>query len=152
MPVRIHLPGYRGLHVSQNTAVRTGVYTGVGLAFVFTTWLFLANRVPFFEPFALERNTVAAAMLGFLALIPVLRFFRLPGRLLVSGLLGWGIFSLVYRVLCIFFSGLNDRHSTFQIFMLGAVLYMIVVTLSWLGTCIWKAREAHAAHSNHHVS
>lgn len=151
MPVHAHLPGYGWFHVPRNAAVRTGIYTGVCLAFVFTTWVFLANRVPFFEPFALERNTVAAALLGFLALIPVLRFFRLPGSLLVSSLLGWAIFSLFYRVLCMFFSGLNDRHSTFQIFMLGAVLYMIVVTLSWLGTCIWKAREAHAGHSNHHV-
>src|SRR5260370_11085776 len=27
--------------------------------------------------------------------------------------------------------------------MLGAVLYMIVVTVSWIGSCIWEARSAH---------
>ncbi len=151
MHVRAHLPGYRWLLVSRDAGVRTGVYTGICLALVFTTWLFIANRIPFLERFAQERNALAAALLGFLALIPVLRFFRFPGRLLVSGLLGWVIFSFVYRVLCLFFAGLGLRHSTFQIFMLGAVVYMIVVTLSWLGTCIWKVREAHAGHSNHHA-
>jgi hypothetical protein len=27
--------------------------------------------------------------------------------------------------------------------MLGAVIYLIAATVSWIGTCIWKARSAH---------
>jgi hypothetical protein len=36
--------------------------------------------------------------------------------------------------------------------MLGAVVYMIVTTLSWIVATIWRAREAHASHPNHHAS
>src|SRR5437660_8785174 len=38
---------------------------------------------------ALERNIVAAAILGFLAAVPIFRFLRLPGHLLASSLIGW---------------------------------------------------------------
>ena|SRR5437899_7174526 len=152
MPVRPHLPGYRWFHVFPNAATRTGVYVGVCLTLVFTAWLVIANRVPFLERLALERNLAAAAILCFLAFIPFFRFFRLPGHLLASSLLGWVIFSLSYRALCMVFSRLSDWHSTFQVFMLGAVMYMIVTTLCWIVATIWRAREAHASHPNHHVS
>jgi hypothetical protein len=36
--------------------------------------------------------------------------------------------------------------------MLGAVVYMILTTLSWIGTFIWRARAAHISHPRHHVS
>ncbi len=152
MLVRPHLPGYRWFHVFRNAAVRTGVYVGVCLTLVFTAWLVIANHVPFLDRFALERNIAAAAVLGFLAVVPIFRFWRMPGVLLASSLIGWLIFSLCYRALCMIFSGLSNWHSTFQVFMLGAVVYMIVTTLSWIGTIIWKAREAHVSHPNHRAS
>src|SRR5438034_10139732 len=129
MLVRPHLPGYRWFHVFRNAAIRTGVYVGVCLTLVFTAWLVIANHAPFLERFALERNIAAASILGFLAAVPVFRFLRLPGHLLASSLIGWLIFSLSYRGLCLVFRGLSDWHSTFQIFMLGAVAYMILTTL-----------------------
>ena len=100
----------------------------------------------------MERNIAAAAVLCFLAAVPILRFLRVPGFLLSSSLIGWLIFSLSYWALCLIFHRLSDRLSTFQVFMLGAVVYMIVTTLSWIGTLIWKAREAHMSHPNHHAS
>src|SRR5436190_16271189 len=126
MLVRPHLPGYRWFHVFRNVAIRTGVYVGVCLTLVFTAWLVIANHAPFLERFALERNVAAASILGFLAAVPVFRFLRLPGHLLASSLIGWLIFSLSYRALCLVFRGLSNWHSTFQIFMLGAVVYMIL--------------------------
>ncbi|HYL86619.1 MAG TPA: hypothetical protein VE263_20510, partial [Candidatus Angelobacter sp.] len=99
-----------------------------------------------------ERNIAAAAVLCFLAGVPVLRFLRDPGNLLASGLIAWSLFTLCYRVLCLFFSRLSDWHSTFQVFMIGAVVYMILTTLSWIGTVIWRARAAHVSHPNHHAS
>jgi cytochrome bd-type quinol oxidase subunit 2 len=152
MAIQVHLPGYRRLRVFRNAAIRTGVYVGVCLTLVFTAWLVLANRAPLLERLALERNIAAAALLVLIAVVPILRFLRMPGHLLASSLIGWLIFSLSYRILCLIFHRLSDWHSTFQVFMLGAVVYMIVTTLSWIGTAIWKARAAHVSHPKHHAS
>ena len=150
--VRAHLPGYGRLHVLKNAAIRTGVYAGVGLALVFTIWVFAANRVPALESLALERNLAAAAALLLFAAVPVLRFLRMPGHLLASSLIAWSILALTYRLLSIYFWGLNDRYSAVQVFTLGAVLYMILATLSWIGTCIWRARASDVSQSNRHMS
>lgn len=152
MSVRSNLPGYRWFHFLRNTAVRTGVYIGVCLTLVFSAWLVIANHVPFLERFARERNLAGGAVLCFLAAVPVLRFFRSPGNLLASSLIAWLLFSVCYRILCFLFSKLSDWHSTFQVFMLGAVVYMILTTLAWIGTIISRARDAHISHPNHHLS
>jgi len=152
MQVRAHLPGYRWFHVFRNAAIRMGIYTAVGLCLVFTGWLFLANRVPLLDRLALERNIAAAVVLCLFALIPILRFLRMPGHLLASGLVAWLIFSAYYRVLCMIFRKLGDWNGAIQVFMYGAVVYLIVATLSWIGAAIWRVREADASHSNHHTS
>jgi len=152
MSLRAHLPGYRRFHVFRNVAIRIGVHVAVGLALIFTSWVFVANRVPFLDRFALERNIAAALLLCLFAMIPILRFLRMPGYLLASGLVAWLIFSLYYRVLCLFFRKLGDWHSTMEIFMYGTVVYLIVATLSWIGVAIWRVRAADASHSNHHAS
>jgi hypothetical protein len=152
MPIDAHLPGYRWFHVFKNLSVRVGVYVGVCLSLVLSVWIFVANRVPFLERFALERNLAGAALLGLLAAAPVLRFLRSPGNLLASSLVAWTVFSFTYRLLCILFVHLGDKYSAFQIFMLGFVVYMILATLSWIGTLIWRARERHVSHPNNQVS
>ena len=151
MSVRAHLPGYRWFHVFRNAATRIGVYTAVCLALVFTAWLYLANRIAWLDHLALERNVAAAVFLCLFALVPIIRFLTMPGHLMASGLIAWVLFSSYYRVLCFFFHRLSDWHSTFQVFMAGAVVYMILATLSWIGSSIWRARAAHAAHPHHHV-
>lgn len=150
--VRAHMPGYASLQLVRNASVRTGIYVGACLSVAFAGWVVVANRVPFLEPFALLRNIVALALLCLLASIPVLRFWRMPGNLLGSGLVGWLIFSIAYRVLSLYFSGLEERRSSIQIFMLGAVAYLLVVSISWIGTIIRRARASDAAHPNHRVS
>ncbi len=152
MQLRTNLPGSRGLEFLHNAAIRTGVYTGICLSLVFTTWLVIANQVPFLERFALERNVAAAAVLGFLAAVPVLRFLRWPGNLLASSMIAWMIFTMVYRVLCMIYRGLSNWHSTSQVFMEGAVVYMIFTTLSWIGAIIRRARAADISHSKHRTS
>jgi hypothetical protein len=151
VPVRAHLPGYGLTRVSHNAAIRTGVFVGVGLALVFTTWLFVANRMPAFESFALERNLIAAFVLGLVAAVPFLRFLRQPGNLLASSLIAWSILTLTYRGLCVHFKALADRYSTPQIFTLGILIYLILTTVCWIGTCIWRVRASHVSHSNHHL-
>lgn len=140
MFVRTNLPGSRRLDFLRNAAIRTGVYTGACLSLVFTAWLVIANQVPFLERFAFERNVAGAGVFVFLAAVPVLRFLRWPGNLLASSIIAWVIFSVVYRILCLVYHGLSDWHSTFQVFMIGAVSYMMFTTLSWIGAIIRRAR------------
>ena len=143
--IREHPPS----HVFRDSSVRIGLVVGAGLSLALSGWIYLANRVPIFDRVSVERNLAAAGIIGLLAFIPVLRFFRDPASLLVSSLIAWSILSLTYRTLSIFFWALRDWYSTFQVFMLGAVLYLIAATLSWIGTCIWKARAAHLTPPRH---
>ena len=155
MPVRSHSwPAQELALVLRNSGVRMGACAGVALAIGFAVALYLANRVPSLEAYALQRNLVAATVLGLLAAIPVLRFLRAPGNLLVSGLIAWSILAFTYRGLCVHFTALAERYSAVQVFALGAVVYMILATLSWIGTCLWRLRDSHVPHSSHqpHIS
>ncbi len=143
--IRTHQPS----HMFKDSAVRTGVVVGVGLSLALTAWSYLANSLRIFNHISMERNLAAAVIISFLAFLPVLRFFREPGNLLISSLLAWSIFSLTYRTLSLFYWTLSDWYSTFQVFTIGAVIYLIVATLSWIGTCIWKARAAHLPPHHH---
>jgi hypothetical protein len=146
MFVRTNLPGSRRLDFLRNSAVRTGVYTGACLSLVFTAWLVIANQVPFLERFAFERNVAGAGVFVFLAAVPILRFLRWPGNLLASSIIAWVIFSMVYRMLCMIYHELGNWHSTFQVFMVGTVVYMIFTTLCWIGAIIRRARAAEISH------
>lgn len=152
MEISTHLPGYRWFHIFRNVAVRTGVYVGVFLTLVFSMWLVLANRMPVLEHFAQARNIAAGMVFALFAMVPLVRFILMPGHLLASSLVGWLIFSLSYRVLCMFFRELSARLSPFQVFMLGAVVYMIVTTVCWIGVIIWNARESDISHPHNHAS
>jgi hypothetical protein len=156
MRVDGRVPGKELALVLHDTGVRTGVCSGVGLAITLISWVYVANRVPGLERVALDRNVVAAAVMAFFFLVPIVRFMWRPGRLLASSLISWGILTFTYRGLCMFFSALADRYSAVQVFTLGAIVCMILATLSWIGTCIWRVRESYMAndrvsHSNHHV-
>jgi uncharacterized membrane protein YvlD (DUF360 family) len=140
------------LHIFRSSAVRIGLVAGVGLSLAFSAWIYLANRVPIFDRISVERNLAAAAIMGVLAFIPVLSFFREPSNLLVSSLISWSILTLTYWMLGLFFSALREWYSTFEVFILGAVLYLIAATVSWIGRCIWKARSAHFEHPHHRAS
>ena len=152
MPVRTRRPAYRWFHIFRNSAVRTGIYTGVCLAAVLTAWLVVANRVPVLERFATERNIAAVVALALLSTIPLMRFYRMPGNLLISGMISWTILTLAYGMLTLFFRGLSEWRSPFQIFTLGTIVFLIVTTLFWIGTIIWRTRASHVSHPRNHVS
>ena len=149
MPESVHLPGYRWLMFLRNVPVRMGVYTGACLSIVFAMWLVLANRVVLLEPLALGRNVAAVVILVFFASLPLLRFYRSPGDLMVSGLLAWTLLSITYRLSCMVFVLLDEKYSAFQVFVLGAVVYLVFATLSWIGTMIWRVRAADISHPHH---
>jgi len=148
MPDSIRLPGYHWFRFFRYVPVRVGIYSGVCMSLCFSLWLLAANRVRFLEPFALQRNVAAIVILVCLASIPLLRFYRAPAELLVSGLMAWTLLSLTFGLWCLEFTLLDEKYSAFHVFVLGAVVYMIGATLSWVGTIIWRARAAHSSHSN----
>ena len=145
-----HVP--QQFHLLRNPAVRIGLLAGGGLSLAFSGWIYLANRIPVFDRVSIERNLGAAALMGVLAFIPVLSFFREPANLLISSLISWSVLTVTYWMLSMFFSALREWYSTFEVFMLGAVLYLIAATVSWIGRCIWKARSAHFDHPHHRAS
>ena len=145
----------------RNPVTLTGFFAGLGLSLVFVVWIYLANRVPALETFALERNAIAAACLGLIALFPVFKFRRSPKLLLFSSLIAWAIFTLTYRLLCAIFWALSDWRTTFQIFMEGVIVYLIVATACWLATLLARVRaaepsghqaHAHAPHPTNHAN
>jgi hypothetical protein len=139
--------------VLHDSGVRTGVCAGAGLAAALIAWVYVANRVPALERVALDRNLIAASLLGLFFLVPVVRFMWQPGRLLVSSLIAWSILTFAYGGLTMHFGGIAERYSTMQVFILGAIVYMILATLSWIGTCIWRVRESYmSSHHPHGVS
>jgi hypothetical protein len=152
MLVRPAIREPEAFHAFQNSAVRYGLVVGVGLSLALCAWIFIANRVPIFDSVSVERNLISAALIALLAFLPILRFFREPAKLLTSSLIAWSLLALAYRALSIFFWTLSGSYSAFQVFMIGAVVYLIAATLSWIGICIWKARDAHVHPPRHHVS
>jgi hypothetical protein len=139
-------PGYRWFHLFRNVPVRVGVYTGVCLSLVFASWILVANRAPFLEPLAQQRNMIATLLLILIAAIPVIRFLRSPADLLLSSLLAWGMLTLTYRILTLSFVLLEQYYSAFHVFVLGAVVYLLFATLSWVGIMVWRARTEHRTH------
>ena len=148
MPANFSPPGYRWFHFLRHACARIGLYTGAWLSLVFAAWLVIAIRVPFLEPLAQERNVIATLLLALIAAIPVIRFLRSPGELLISGLLAWSVLTLVYRILSLEFTLLQYYYSSFHVFVLGAVVYLVFATLSWIGMIVWRAREAQGTHTS----
>jgi len=145
MPISAKFSGRFGF--LADAATRVGIYVGLSLSLIFTIWLGLANRVPWLEAFAMPRNLVAASLLLLSASFPLFRFFRSPSELLLSSLLGWGIFTFTYGLLCLKFILLDQHYSTFHLFVLGAIVYSLLATLCWIGTIIWKVHgSSHPRH------
>jgi hypothetical protein len=141
-------PGYRWFQFLRNAPIRIGIFTGVWLSLVLTVWILVANRIPLLEPLARQRNVAATLLLLLIATMPVARFLRSPGDLLLSGLLAWGLLTLTYCVFTFFFVLLEDYYSTFHVFVMGAVTYLLFATLSWVGIIIWRARTAEHTHTS----
>jgi hypothetical protein len=148
MPSNFSPPGYRWFHFLRHPPARVGLYTGVWLSLVFVAWVVIANRVPFLEPLAQQRNVFATLFLALIAAMPVIRFLRAPADLLVSGLLAWSVLALTYRLLSLEFTLLQYYYSTFHVFVLGTIAYLLFATLSWIGMIVWRAREAQGTHTS----
>jgi len=137
----MHVTQPPGQRWSRSPVLRTGAVTGVCLSAVLTAWLIVANLVPRSAEFAGMRNSVAAALVVVLMLIPVGRFLRSPGRLFSAGLTGWAVLASTYLLLGLHFERLYSRVTPFHVFILGAVVYGFFAVLSWVTTLMFAARH-----------
>jgi hypothetical protein len=129
--------------------IRTGAIEGVLLSMILTAWLLIANRVPFFDRFALLRNAIAVAALFLAGLIPIARFRNSPKDVLPAGAIGLGMACLCYWAWTIYFEGLADRMGAFRIFVLGIVVYTLAAVLLWVASIIRSARHHHQLAMQH---
>jgi hypothetical protein len=149
MAVVVGSRNYSFRNFFEGTAVRTGLVTGACLSVTFSAWLVVANRVPSLEAMAVARNVVAASLLCLFGSIPILRFVRQPGELLASSVIAWGLLTLTYGGLCLEFPLLDQYYSTLQVFVLGSLIYLLLATLCWIGTIIWRVWATHSSHPRH---
>jgi hypothetical protein len=128
----------------QSPAVRVGLVIGFSASLVLVVWVFLANRMPSLEAFAMERNVAAEAVLGLLVLIPAVYFFRTPIHLLLSGLIVWTVFSFCYWLLSLYFTALGERWSTAQVLTKGYLGYLIAMVTAWVLSVLMRVRTSRA--------
>ena len=119
------------------------------LSGIITTWLLIANRVPYFDRFASLRNAAAIAALFLVGLIPIVRFRNSAKDVLPAGAIGLGMGCLCYWAWTVYFEGLSDRMGAFQIFVMGIVLYTLASVILWVGSMIRSARHHHQLQVQH---
>jgi hypothetical protein len=145
MAARPQLPGVRWFLWLRNVTLRIGVLTGIYLSCVFIAWLFVANRIPWLEPFAGARNLVAGAVTVLILAIPVLRFRHEPGKLFAAGLVAWALLTITYLAAEIEFTLLRTRLGALHMFTLGAASYGLVAVFQWVALMCVEARQQHIA-------
>ncbi len=116
----------------RNPAFRLGVPLGICFSGIFLTWLLLADRVPYLDQFASERNLVLAIAFGLLGLAPTCRFMKSPGRSFLSSITAWTILSATYSVTELRFPRLATRLTAFHLFVLGGVAFGLLSALAWV--------------------
>jgi hypothetical protein len=132
----------------RHVAFRIGLYVGLALSVILTTWIFLANRVPFLEPFDRERDLIATTVIGLFAFIPVMRYITAPRSLLLCGMAAWTILSFTYRLLCLDFPQLYNILTPMQVLAMGVLFYLIAATVTWMVAVIWRVRQSDSSHSH----
>ncbi len=118
-----------------------GAIVGLLLSGVAVAWLLVANRESWLDQFAVDRNLLAAGLMGLIMLVPVFRFVKQPFRILFSGLVAWSVLTLTYSIMEVRFEDLESRLSAFHLFMLGALAYALAAVFVWLLHMALMARQ-----------
>jgi hypothetical protein len=130
-----------GLGKVSNPALRTGLYTGGLLVLVMIISLIAANRLPWLESRALERNAACYGLFVMFMLIPVARFWKRPTRMFASGVLAWTMFVIAYDIAGMFFRNLFQILRTpFEALLEGVLLYGVCAVVGWVGGMALLAR------------
>ncbi|MGA2901088.1 MAG: hypothetical protein ABSF40_12735 [Candidatus Acidiferrales bacterium] len=123
-------------------ALWTGLYTGTLLVMVMLGALVAANRLPWLDSRALERNAASYGLFVIFMLIPVVRFLNRPIQMFTSAMIGWVMFVIAYDIAGMLFRNLFQILRTpFQAFIEGAVIYGVFAVGSWVGAMILHARH-----------
>jgi hypothetical protein len=124
-----------------SATMRTGLYTGALLVLVTVISLIVANRLPFLENRALERNAACYSLFFLFTSIPVIRFWNRPMKMFASGMLAWSIFVIGYDISGMFFTNLfRILRTPFEAFFEGAVVYGVCAVVAWVGGMALLAR------------
>jgi len=130
----------------RNPAFSLGVLLGVCFSGVGLTWLLLANRVPYLDQYAFERNLSLAIAFIVLGLIPTSRFMKSPRRSFLCGITAWAIFTATYSATELHFSRLATRLSAFHVFVLGGVVLGLLAALSWVMNLVIVLHRVRISH------
>jgi len=123
-------------------AVWTGLYTGTLLVMVMFGALVAANRLPWLDNRALERNAASYGLFVIFMLIPVVRFLNRPIQMFTSAMIAWVMFVIAYDIAGMLFRNLFQILRTpFQAFIEGAVVYGVFAVGSWVGAMVLHARH-----------
>jgi hypothetical protein len=125
----------------RNPAFRLGVLLGICFSGVGLTWLLLANRVPYLDQFASERNLALAIAFGLLALVPICRFMKSPGRSFLSSITAWAILTATYSAAELYFPELATRLGALHLFVLGGMAFGLLAALAWVVNLIIAHRQ-----------
>jgi hypothetical protein len=129
----------------HNPALRLGMLTGGYLSCVFIAWLWIANHVPQLYSFAGVRNLIGGVLAVLVMGIPVIRFRRHPGKMLVSGITAWALLTVSYIAMEMRHSLLESRMGALQVFTLGVVSYGFLAVLQWVFLLCVETRQRHVA-------
>ena len=120
----------------------TGLYTGTLLVMVMFGALVAANRLPWLDNRALERNAASYGLFVIFMLIPVVRFLNRPVQMFTSAMIAWVMFVVAYDISGMFFRNLFEVLRTpFQALIEGAVIYGVFAVGSWVGAMVLHARH-----------
>jgi hypothetical protein len=139
--------GRQVLAAEHRTSLQTGIYMGALLIVVMVAALFVANRVPGSERYALERNAAFGALFFICMLIPIARYFNRPTPMFTSAMIGWVIFVIAYDVAGMFYQNLFQvLRRPFEALVEGAVLYGVAAVGAWVIGMVLQARHDPIAH------
>jgi hypothetical protein len=123
-------------------ALWTGLYTGTLLVMVMFGALVAANRLPWLDNRALERNAASYGLFVIFMLIPVVRFLNRPIQMFTAAMIAWVMFVIAYDIAGMFFRNLFQILRTpFQALIEGAVIYGVFAVGSWVGAMVLHARH-----------
>jgi hypothetical protein len=130
--------GRKVLAAKHRTILQTAVFMGALLIVVMVVALFVANRVPGTESYALERNAAFCALFFICMLIPIARYFNRPMPMFMSAMIGWVIFVIAYDITGMFYQNLFQvLRQPFEAFIEGTIVYGVAAVGAWvIGMCL----------------
>jgi hypothetical protein len=104
--------------------------------------LIVANRLPWLDNRALERNAACYSLFVIFMMIPVCRHLNRPLQMFTAAMIGWVIFVVAYNIAGLFFRNLFQVLRTpFELLVEGAVVYGVFAVGSWVGAMVLHARS-----------